>query len=394
MIYPPKYSFLGQNQQIPKVEKNEYEELKQPRGIKNNIVTSISLIFFASLMALSIRFGESMINNIPESCLYLILIIALGMSFLMGLMIITTLGNYLKRLITAIKKSKSEIRIFSNFDIFVIIAFVIAFRNVVGHILSYELLPQINFIFSYTPPDWILNVLIWLGYRLDLTILENFDLFFAHNLCQALSCGMVTWTLFRNGFKIITKPIIIPKKESNWTILLCGTVCSICLILMKISNWDKLLIIFNYYGVIFGTLLFIGISYQELANKGGKVVFVYILYILPTTYIGSLLFDLSIVGSIIWSIFGIGGFFLIRHFIDQNTGRKRKEIREKKKKWSGRNAKDIWNAWKTRIREYKRSVPKNWNAWKKGIAKRKRSVQKNWFAWKIRKAEKKHEGTN
>ena len=255
-----------QEEDLQKIEKSGISKRKLTNVLKP--ITYASVVALLGIITfLSVRFSSQTLNF----AIVTIFIIAVFINFLIGTCIIATISSYFK--VSTILFTQRIIKIF---DIFVIFYLVWALRALIKIILSIELIPSINFLFEFAIPESMLNFLVQLGYNIDLTFLENLDLFFGHFFLKIFSIALVFWALYRNGIGHIRKTIFDEKANKNiWSFLIIGLFGALSLAIMKYSNLDPFLDIGYNIGVIIGSCLFI----WEI-NKIKKAYFYYNLFLI------------------------------------------------------------------------------------------------------------------
>ncbi|MFX0175892.1 MAG: leucine-rich repeat domain-containing protein [Candidatus Hodarchaeota archaeon] len=178
---------------------------------------------------------------------------SLAINILIGTCIIATISKYFKISVRVYKR-----KIYKLFDIFIIIYLIWSIRAAVKIALSVELLPTVNIFFDFTIPDWLINVWVYIGYNINLTFLENIDLFFSHFYFKIFSTALVFWALYRNGLGNIRKTAFEEQKYKNyWFFLIIGLFGAFSLAIMNYSNLEPYLSIGYDCGVILGGWLFI-----------------------------------------------------------------------------------------------------------------------------------------
>ncbi|MFX0146984.1 MAG: GTP-binding protein [Candidatus Hodarchaeota archaeon] len=292
-----KYRRLMKLSEICKVEEDS-EKIIKKKPIRKKIGFIKSLIY-ASLIALigTITFLNVNIESETSNwVIWLLFIGALVINLLIGACIIATLSRYFKITVRLFK-----LRIYKYFDIFVIIYLIWSIRAAIKILLSIELIPAINFVFEFPIPKSFLNLLVNVGYNLDLTFLENLDLFFGHFYLKIFSSALVFWALYRNGFKHIRKTAFEEKERKNiWVFLVIGLFGAITLAVMNYSNLKPYLSIGYDIGVIFGGWLFIWeknlpkksffLSYLLLIFTGITLIWVISLWNMILSGISSIIF--------------------------------------------------------------------------------------------------------
>ncbi|MFW9782227.1 MAG: hypothetical protein ACFFFB_08100, partial [Candidatus Heimdallarchaeota archaeon] len=191
----------------------------------------------------------------------------------------------------------------------VILYLLWSIRAAVKILLSIELIPSINFIFEFSIPKSFLNLLVNFGYNLDLTFLENLDLFFGHFYLKIFSTALVFWALYRHGFKYIKKTAFEEKERKNvWIFLIVGLFGAFSLAVMNYSNLKPFLSIGYDIGVIFGGWLFI---WEK--NRPKKSFFLcYIILIFTGISLIWLISLWSMLFSLVFCIVFIILYFIIR----------------------------------------------------------------------------------
>ena len=174
---------------------------------------------------------------------------------------------------------------------------------------SIEFIPSINFLFEFSTPDWMLNFFIEIGYNVDLTFLDNIDLFFGHFYLKVFSIALVFWALYRNGFSHIRKTIFDEKTNKKlWFFLIIGLFGAVSLAFMEYSNLEPFLDIGFNVGVIVGSCLFI----WEINKVRKKYFYYYLLLIISGILLIWFISNWSIVYSFLLTIVFISLFLLVR----------------------------------------------------------------------------------
>jgi len=299
------YNRLMKVAEICKLEENSIKTTKKtPLKKKYSFIKSLSYAVSVALIG-TITFLNININSqISNFMIWFLFIGALIINLLIGTCIIATLSRYFKLSVMFFKK-----RIYKYFDIFVIIYLIWSIRAAVKITSSVELIPSINFLFEFTIPEGFLNFLATLGYNLDLTFLENIDLFFGHFYLKIFSSALVFWALYRNGFGHIKKTAFEEKENRNiWPFLFIGLFGAFSLAVMNYSNLKPILSIGYDIGVIFGGWLFI---WEK--NRPKKSYFLtYVLLIVSGITLICVLSLWNMIISVIASITLIILYFIIR----------------------------------------------------------------------------------
>jgi len=250
----------------------------------------------------------------------LFLISAMIINFIIGISIISTLSGYFKNFIekTGSNVLAKNLRggIYRNFDVFVIIYLIWSVRLVIKLILEVEVVPSIDFIFEFTIPNWLLNLLVFLGYNLNLTFLENLDLFLGYFWLKLFSTALIFWALFRNGFAIIGSTAFGKKKEKKlYLLLVFGLFGSFSLAIIRYSTFWIFLNIGYSIGIIIGGALFIIFKkYREIKFKG----FLLLVYVFFVILIIRMIYLVNIFLALSLSIFFIIMFFIFKYRIDKS----------------------------------------------------------------------------
>lgn len=301
-----KYDRLMQLSEASKQE--ETAQKIQKLGIKKHTITNvIKPLTYASIVALLgiITFLSFRINSQTfDITIWTLFFLALFINIVIGTCIIATISSYFK--VSTILFSQKLIKIF---DIFVIFYFVWALRALFKIILSIEFIPSINFLFEFSVPEWMLNLFVELGYNINLTFLDNIDLFFGHFYLKIFSIALVFWALYRNGFSHIRRTIFDEKTNKKlWFFLIIGLFGALSLVIMNYSNLGPFLDIGYNIGVIIGSCLFI----WEI-NKVRKVFFYYyLLLIISGILLVWFISNWNIFYSFLMSIAFISLFLLVR----------------------------------------------------------------------------------
>jgi small GTP-binding protein len=301
-----KYERLMKLSEVTKqeetTEKDQHIGTKKQK-LKNVIkpLTYASIVAFLGIITfLSFRISIQTF----DITIWTLFSLAIFINLIIGACIIATISSYFK--VSTILLSQKLIKIF---DIFVIFYFVWALRALLKRLTSIEFIPSINFLFEFSAPEWMLNFFIEIGYNINLTFLDNVDLFFGHFYLKIFSIALVFWALYRNGFTHVRKTIFDEKTNKKlWYFLILGLFGALSLAIMKYSNLEPYLDIGYSIGVIIGSCIFI----WEI-NRIERAFFYYYLSfitgsILLIWYIS--LFNLFY--SFIISILLIGLFFLVR----------------------------------------------------------------------------------
>ncbi|MFX1256961.1 MAG: GTP-binding protein [Promethearchaeota archaeon] len=282
--------------------------IKKKFSIKNilaSIAYAASIAFIGVITFLSINFESETPNLI---ILWLLFFSALLINLIIGASIISTISSYFKISVEIFAKGIQR-HIYKLFDVFVAFLLVWAIRSSIKKGLSIELIPPINFLFEFTIPEWILNILILFGYDIELTFLENLDLFLGHFYLKLFSTALVFWALFRNGFGYIKKTAFDEKQNKTiWQFLVLGLFGAFALAVMYYSSLKPFLSIGYSIGVIIG-----GCIFMWEKNKNNKIVFyTYITLIFSGILIVWLLSLWNLLLSLIICIIFILIYFIIR----------------------------------------------------------------------------------
>ncbi|MFX1453486.1 MAG: GTP-binding protein [Promethearchaeota archaeon] len=281
-------------------------DLKEKTIMKNIIIPLIyacSIAFIGLLTFLSTDIASLKLN---VSIIWILFFGALVINLLIGTSIISTISTYFKLSVSKLGMAIQK-KILNIFDIIVAILLVWAIRAAVLAAITIELIPAVNLFFEFTIPNWILNILVLFGYNIDLTFLENVDLFLGHFYLKLFSAALVFWALYRNGLSYIKKTAFDETENKNlWIFLVVGLFGAFWLAIMDYSNLKPLLSIGYYIGVSLGALVFI---WEK--NKENKLVF----------YLYCLIFGLGILTVWLFSLWNlmisllVGIMFIIIFFI-------------------------------------------------------------------------------
>jgi small GTP-binding protein len=283
-------------------------DIKEKKFVKNLIAPLIyccSIAFIGLLTFLTTDLTSQRYNIL---IIWILFCGALIVNLLIGTSIISTISSYFKISVSNFG-IMAQRNILKAFDIIVAILLVWAIRAAVLAALSIELIPAINFLFEFTIPDWILNILILFGYNIDLTFLENIDLFLGHFYLKLFSAALVFWALYRNGLSYIKKTAFDVTENKNLKIfLVIGLFGAFWLAVMTYSNLKPLLSIGYYIGVSLGAFVFI---WEK--NKENKMVFYLYLAVFGFGILTVWLLSLwNLIISLLTGIIFISLFFILR----------------------------------------------------------------------------------
>lgn len=178
------------------------------------------------------------------SFLYIVIFLfgAFIVKFITGLAIVPTLYGYIKRINDSnfydISR-KLAMFILKKFDIIVLITIIYAVRSILLFFFDFELIPVLNWIFSFPPPEWLHKLMDWVGYNLTLTFWANIDLFFGKLLLTELGFLLICWAFFRQGWGMIKSKNFKPNQESHWSFLIMGLAGGFCIAFIGQSEWDS-----------------------------------------------------------------------------------------------------------------------------------------------------------
>ena len=256
--------------------------------------------FFGILTFLSFRISFQTL----DITIWTLFSLALFINILIGTCIIATISSYFK--VSTILLSQKLIKIF---DIFVIFYFVWALRGLLKILTSIEFIPSINFLFEFSAPEWMVNFFVEFGYNVNLTFLDNIDLFLGHFYLKIFSIALVFWALYRNGFSHIKKTIFDEKTNKRlWIFLIIGLFGAVSLAFMEYSNLEPFLDIGFNVGVIIGSCLFI----WEINKVRKEFFYYYLLLIISGMLFIWFISNWSIVNSFVITIAFIVAFLLVR----------------------------------------------------------------------------------
>ncbi len=243
-------------------EEIKYRDVKRTR--RRNKKNIFGMLAYATIIALIGFFTFNFFIDFTSNpsffpIIWLIFVIALLINLFIGASIIPTISSYIKITVVVFQK-----KIYKIFDIFVVILLIWAIRSVVKTTLTVELIPAVNFLFEYSIPDELLNVLVNLGYNIELTFLENIDLFFGHFFLKIFGTGLVFWSLYRNGIGHIKKTAFDEKEKRNiWQFLIFGIIGAFSLAIMDYSTLKETTNISYSIGVCIGACIFIYVKHNE-----------------------------------------------------------------------------------------------------------------------------------
>ncbi len=243
-------------------------DLKENMILKNIITPFIYAcsIAFIGLVTFLTTDIESLKLNV--SIIWILFLGALIINLLIGTSIISTISTYFKFSISTFGITAQK-TVLKFFDVLVAVLLVWAIRAAVLAAIRIELIPAVNFFFDFSIPQWILNILVLFGYNIDLTFLENIDLFLGHFYLKLFSAALVFWALYRNGLSYIKKTAFDETENKNiWAFLVIGLFGAFWLAIMDYSNLKPMLSIGYYIGVSLGAFVFI---WEK--NKENKVIF-------------------------------------------------------------------------------------------------------------------------
>ena len=246
-----------------------------------SIITILGIIIFIFL--------DLIINQINPQLLWIFFYIALTVNFIIGATIISTLSGYYKKFVDPLGRinpskvnnngsfrGKIRRQLFSFFDIFVFFCFIWSIRATVKRAFNIELISAINFAFEYAIPQLIITIWVLFGYNLDLTFLENLDLFLTHYIIRLFSSALVFWALYRSGLSYIKKNAFeeIEHKKLKFYLVL-GIIGALSISIMNYSNLNYILGISYFIGITISSCLFI----WDICRDKRILFFFYIYYL-------------------------------------------------------------------------------------------------------------------
>ncbi|MFX1357414.1 MAG: GTP-binding protein [Promethearchaeota archaeon] len=256
--------------------------------------------FIGLLTFLNIRFDFQSVNLI----LWGLFFVSLVTNLLIGTCIIATISKYFKISIRFYKH-----KFYKLFDIFVVIYLIWSIRAFIKITMSIELLPTVNILFDFTIPEWLLNIWAYIGYNINLTFLENIDLFFSHFYFKIFSTALVFWALYRNGLIHIRKTAFEEQHNKNYLFfLVLGLFGTFSLAIMNYSNLEPYLSIGYDCGVMIGGWLFI----WDINNTSRMYFYYFIIVVIGGMVLTWFLYLVDLILSVIISIISIFIYFTLR----------------------------------------------------------------------------------
>ncbi|MFX0072208.1 MAG: GTP-binding protein [Candidatus Hermodarchaeota archaeon] len=292
------------------IQEDQIHIIRSDLRKKKKKIQFISPILYASIIALIgvitfLTFDiTSQVSFVP--LIWFLFIGALIINLLIGASIISTFSSYFK---ISVSKFGNIVQthILKIFDIIVILLLIWAVRAAIITALRIELIPAINFLFEFTIPEWLLIVLILIGYNIDLTLLENIDLFLGHFYIKIFSTALVFWALYRNGLGYIKKTAFEEEMNRNiWPFLILGLFGTFTIAILNYSSLKPLLSIAYCIGVIIGACLFL---WEKNIDK--KSIFYFYITLIGS---GILIVWLVSLWNLILSLI-IGFIFIILYFL-------------------------------------------------------------------------------
>jgi len=288
-----------QQETAQKTQRVENKKQKIINIIKPLTYASI-VAFFGILTYLSFRISFQTFNI----TIWTLFSLALFINILIGTCIIATISSYFK--VSTILFSQKLIKIF---DIFVLFYLVWALRALLKTITSIEFIPSINFLFEFSAPEWMVDFFVEFGYNVNLTFLDNIDLFFGHFYLKIFSIALVFWALYRNGFSHIRKTIFDEKTNKKlWFFLIIGLFGAVSLAFMEYSNLEPFLGIGFNIGVIIGSGIFI----WEITKVRKEFFYLYFILIISGILLIRIFSNWNIYISFIMTVAFISIFLLVR----------------------------------------------------------------------------------
>ncbi|MBN1216189.1 MAG: GTP-binding protein [Candidatus Lokiarchaeota archaeon] len=303
-----EYDRLMHLSEICKLEEQKQykEEKKSKTKNKRNLIAMLSYSAIIAIIGFVTFFLFIDFSNQSsfQPVIWLLFVSALLINILIGASIIPTLSKYIKISIVVFQK-----KIFKMFDIFVVILLIWSIRSIVKTCSNVELIPTVNFLFEFSIPEQFYTVLSEIGYNLELSFLENIDLFFGHFFLKIFSIGLVFWALYRNGIGHIKKTAFDEKEKKNKKVfLLLGTIGAFSLAIMDYSTLKDYLSISYSFGVCVGACVFIYLK----NDKNLKLLLIY-LFLIGTGITIVWIFSLwSMISSLIIGFIYVIVFLVIR----------------------------------------------------------------------------------
>ncbi|TFG08515.1 MAG: GTP-binding protein [Promethearchaeota archaeon] len=265
-----------------------------------------SIIAIVGLLTFMMFDISSQITGFP--IIWLFFFGALIINLLIGSSIISTISSYFKITVSRFG-TLVQTRILKGFDILVVLLLIWAVRAAVITALRIELIPAVNFLFEYTIPKWFLGFLILIGYDIDLSFLENIDLFLGHFYIKIFSNALVFWALYRYGFNYMRKTAFDEMESKNiWPFLIIGLFGTFILAILNYSSLKPLLSIGYCVGVIIGACLFL----YEKNKENLSIFYTYMCMIGIGILLVWLVSSLSLLISLVIGIIFVFLFLVVR----------------------------------------------------------------------------------
>jgi len=270
-----------------------------------------------------------LLQSINPVIILIFFIGALGINLLIGAAIIATLSGYFKKYvergINAIKSTSSEKldrfgdwlrrRLFGLFDVFVAFYLVWTIRAAVKTGLNIELIPAVDFAFEYAFPQVFLNIWALFGYNLELSFLENLDLFLGHFYLRLFGVALAFWALYRYGFEYIRKTAFEKIENKNIRpFMVLGLFGAFSLAIMEYSDLKEFLSIGYSVGAIIGCCLFM----WETNEDNPFAFFIYLTLIGGGILVVWLLSLWNLVVSVLIGVVFVISFFVVRQRVEMS----------------------------------------------------------------------------
>jgi len=251
--------------------------------------------------------------DLMDPSIYLLLFsVSLILNFFVGIAIIPTISRYFSLVsettFMIIRFEKFHKIVYRGFEIVVLAYLIWVFRALIKNLSSIELIFVVDFIFKNYIPNWILNVLRFMGYHNQVSFLENIDLFLGGVILKLFSISLVFWAFYRYGISNINRIAFEHVDNKNYKIfLLLGIMGAIIISVMDYSSLEPYNNTIYYVGALYGSFLFLKNKY-----KNNLIIFYFYVSFLPICVI---IIWISSLWNIIFSLFLIVVLIIIFYLI-------------------------------------------------------------------------------